>query len=449
MFHLFFILLSLSIHLFFLLTTNIEIPTEIYFFSHLVNKGLVPYKDFFDHHGFLLYFLLAPLTIDKNFLLLKLFYILLQGVNLGLVLLITKKISNELGFVMVSIFYPLLNFFNSKNVLWYETIITTFYLLIFYLLIEKKFKYRDYLIGFIIGLSSLVKPQTTILLIFLLIFTKSSKIFLGFFSVWLITFAYFFTNQALSKLLNNLFLFNLFLAKNYPISTFPDFDGKKVLIILIFLIIFSYLSFFLTKKIISGALPLYKIIPISIFLLVSLSSTTTGLAEVAHLLPFITFSLILLSLTLKAVKKNNRKIFILFLITFFIFLTQKTFQFYQQTKARIPSINNEEANNIVKQLQNEGIVKDNLFVIGGYVQIYYKLNQLPPTYFPLEFPLINFHFPDYQEKILSDLKNSQVKYIVVLNNDAQYSENDLSLKRKIQKNYKPFKSFTNFTIFTY
>lgn len=440
MFYLFFVFLSFLIQFFFLLSTNIEIPTEIFFFSYLVNKGLIPYRDFFDHHGFLLYYLAAPLMPDKSLFLVKLFYVLIQSLNLALVLSIVKKISNKSGFISASIIYPFVSFFNSKNVLWYETIILTFYLLVYYLILSR-IKYKDYLIGFLIGLSSLVKPQAAIMLMFLLFFTKSVKILFGFFSVWSATFVYFSLNKALPQILDNLFRFNLFLQKNYPKSTFFHFDGKKVLLGIVFMIILSFIFLALSKK-------LKKTTPLLIFFFSSLAFIGTGLAEVTHLLPILTFSVILFSLSLKEIRKTFRPIYIFFLILFFALLAQKTLKFYLLNQTRITTIRNEKPNKIASQVQKIGLGNEKIFVLGGYVQIYYLLDKLPQTYFPLGFSLIDVYYPDYEKRVISDIQQNQVKYIIVQNNKDEYNKIELSLKKYFEENYRLFSLEKDFAVYT-
>lgn len=441
MFYLFFAVLSFLIQFFFLLSTNIEIPTEIFFFSYLVNKGLIPYRDFFDHHGFLLYYLAAPLIPDKSLFLVKLFYVLIQSLNLVLVLSIVKKISNKSGFIIASIIYPFVSFFNSKNVLWYETIILNFYLLVYYLILLRRIKYKDYLIGFLIGLSSLVKPQAAIILIFLLLFTKSVKILFGFFSVWSATFVYFSLNKALPQVLDNLFRFNLFLQKNYPKSTFFHFDGKKVLLGFVFMIILSLIFLALSKK-------LKKTTPLLIFLFSSFAFIGTGLAEVAHLSPILTFSVILFSLSLKEIRKTFRPIYIFFLILLLAIVAQKTFKSYLLNQTRITTIQNEKANKIVSQIHERDLGNEKIFVLGGHVQIYYLLDKLPPTYFPLGFSLIDVYYPDYEKRIISDLRQNQVKYIIVQNNKDEYNKIELSLKKYFEENYRLFSLEKDFAVYT-
>lgn len=433
--------LSLSLDLFLLTTTNIVIPTEILFFSYLVNKGLLPYRDFFDHHGFLLYYLVAPLTVNKTLFWAEVFYIAIQIVNLLLVLYLVKKTSSKSGFIIAAIFYPLLSYFNARNVLWYECLITSFYLLVYILLLKKKIKYRPLLIGLIIGLASLIKPQAALILLPCLFYAKSILPFLSFAFVWATTIIYFVINHGLPQLINNLFLFNWFLERNFPVSTFFHFDGKKVLLATVLLIIFSLISFVIAKQFRKKTL-------LFIFLFFSLVFIRTGLAEVSHLLPFFTFATILIAESINGLKAYLKPVFWIFLIIYFLFLSSKTLTFYFQNRQRITVINNQLANNIIHYLKKDNFIgNEKIYVLGGYIQIYYQFDKLPPTYFPLGFSLIDVYYPNFLNHIIADIQRNQVKYILIPNTKS-FSEKELFLKKYFEDNYKLYQDNQDVKIYT-
>jgi hypothetical protein len=68
-----------------LLTTKPIFYSELFYYPWLVSKGLMPYRDFFDNHGFLLYYVLSPFVQVKSLLALNIFYI---GLKLGILVLI-------------------------------------------------------------------------------------------------------------------------------------------------------------------------------------------------------------------------------------------------------------------------------------------------------------------------------------------------------------------------
>ncbi len=125
------------------LSTKIYFYPEHYYFAYLVSRGLIPYKDFFDHHGFLLYYLMSPLAADTSFLLFNIFFCLIQVINLSLVLLILRKNKNKLLFFLLGLAYVAANFKITDNTFWYEEVIPTLLLLTYYLLYLKEFKFKN------------------------------------------------------------------------------------------------------------------------------------------------------------------------------------------------------------------------------------------------------------------------------------------------------------------
>ena len=122
----------------FIYTTNFHFHPEVYFFPWLVAKGLVPYRDFFDHHGFLLYYLLAPITVNFTFTGLRAFYFSILSIKLFFVLVIFKKTTTKIGYLLGGFTYVLVSYFINENYLWFETIITLIYLVLYFLSLQRK-----------------------------------------------------------------------------------------------------------------------------------------------------------------------------------------------------------------------------------------------------------------------------------------------------------------------
>ncbi|MBI3366544.1 hypothetical protein HY041_02870, partial [Candidatus Roizmanbacteria bacterium] len=162
MFYFIFSLFFFLFQSFLIIYTRVNIFPELFFFPWLVSKGLLPYRDFFDHHGFLLYYALAPFMKDTSLVLLKQFYIVIQTLNLFFTLIILKKISSKPGFILGGLLFVLINYFISDGNLWYELIITSLYLFIF-LILQGKHKYRNQVLGILVALVSLIKPTAAII----------------------------------------------------------------------------------------------------------------------------------------------------------------------------------------------------------------------------------------------------------------------------------------------
>lgn len=111
MFYFYLSLLLLAVHTFLVFTTNFSLHPEFSLFPYLVQKGLMPYRDFFDHHGFLTYYILAPLSFDTSFFSYKLFYYLIQSVNLILVLKVLQTSRSKTVYTILGLLYVLINYY--------------------------------------------------------------------------------------------------------------------------------------------------------------------------------------------------------------------------------------------------------------------------------------------------------------------------------------------------
>lgn len=94
-FVIFFTVILVIFQSFLILSTKINLYPELIVFSYLVKINYLPYQDFFDHHGFLIYYLLSWFLFDKNLLGFKLIFFLIQSLNLILFLIILKKQSHK------------------------------------------------------------------------------------------------------------------------------------------------------------------------------------------------------------------------------------------------------------------------------------------------------------------------------------------------------------------
>ena len=148
--------------------SSISVFPEMRLFPYLIHKGLTPYKDFFDHHGFLLYYLLAPF-IGTNTLPQKIIYVTLQTLSLLLFMLIiwTLRMSKK-QFGVLSFTYALVLFYLGDNTLWYETLITPLLLMLFISVFQKKNIFNIIISGVVVFFLSAIKPLFIVYIIFTL-----------------------------------------------------------------------------------------------------------------------------------------------------------------------------------------------------------------------------------------------------------------------------------------
>ena len=364
-----------------ILSTNINIFPEIFFLSWLTNRGLTPFKDFFDNHGFLLKYLLSPFTFDKSLSSFKVVYFILQTLNLIFFLLIIRKIKSKLGFFLGGLTYVLVIFFLSQNDFWFETVIATFYLLIYLILISKKTKYSSYVLGILAALVSFIKPQSGVVILIIFIMTKNFMPLLTFFLTETAAFIFFALKGGLVALIDNLFFYNLYLAKYYRPSYFSD--GKFIITSLLIVSAAIILVIF-NKK-------LKAIYPQLFFIILGLLHLVSGYTRI-RLVPIATFSIILVADTFAYIKNKHKIILSVILGIYTLIMLFKVYQhrvFLNQK--RIPYIE-------VKKNQD------------------FLLNRIPQTYFPVKYPLTEkyylncsnnlfFSFFDKTNPFLNDLKN--------------------------------------------
>lgn len=404
-----------------IITSKINIFPEIYLFSYLTSRGLIPYRDFFDHHGFLLSYLNAPLMFDKSFVLLKFAYIVIQSVNLILFLIIIKKNTNKVTFLTGGFFFILISFFFSENNYWYETAILPFYLLIYIILTDRKIKFSSFYCGILTALSSFVKPIALIVILPVMISSKSTKPLIYFILTWIPVLIYFYEYHGIKQLISNLFTFNSFLTSHYPLPI--GFNFKAVFLFLVLFTVSSYIA--IKRNYIKKYYLLY------FFILVSLIFLRTGIEQI-HLFPAVIFMTILIVLTLKLNQYAAYRILFIFV---FLFLLRKDIQLYSDMHHKIPWQEDPRSRRIVQKLEDDGLSQQNLYVFSNHTEEYLYLNKIPPTYYPIRFPMIENYDKNYENKIIADLVNNKTKIIAVPVPQEKEFANLTLLKNYINRNF--------------
>lgn len=388
---------------FLILSRQINVFPEVFFLSWLIKKGLLPYRDFFDDHGFLLQWLLSPLTVDKSLLLIKGAYFLLHTVNLGIVLLILKKNKSKLSYFFGGLVYVLLMFFLSENDFWFELLITSFYLIAYLLISVKKTKWKNLLIGLSIGLAALVKPTAGLMIVPIFLVIMNFSVISGFIFPILITVGYFYINSGLNELFNNLVGYNFFLAKFYRPSYFSD---QKFILTSIVIILLSVFMALLSKK-------EKQIVQPFMFLIFSIIFLASGYTRV-RLVPVAAFFTILIANTITVLKPKYKFFYLPIIVVYCLVMTLKVYQHYQYlgNGKRIAYIEDKTGKLITSYLHNNKLT-NSFFILGNTAQPYYLLDQLPATYFPLRYSLVEKYFPDYEKRIIKTLKEKSINTIIM------------------------------------
>lgn len=399
------ILIFIVIQTFLIITVKVNIYPEFFFLPWLVGKGFIPYRDFFDHHGFLLYYLLAPLTFQKSLFFLKTLYLFMQTINLISISFILKKTNSWLSFLLGSSIYLLLSFFIAENTMWYELFITTIYLLLYNLILLEEFKFKAILIALLISLASFIKPTAALILLPVLLLYKNLFVLFYFLFVWSTIIGYFYFYNGLRQFFDNLFLFNLHYADYF--SRQPVFYLEtKFVYSMLFVILLSYIVIFNAQRA-KESVALFLFTACS---LVFMFPTYTKM----NLTPFIVFFIISISAAIKY-SFRIKKLFLLFaIIPFFLFLIYKTSRHYKFLKTqRSTYLENSKTQTIIDYLKNIHLDGKRVYTMSNEVELYYFLNQTPSVYFPLVFPWITRYFSDIQERIIADMKKNQVQLVIV------------------------------------
>lgn len=417
------------------LSVRINIYPEFFFLPWLVSKGLMPYRDFFTHHGFLLDFFLAFPSFDKSLLLIKLFYFAIQSLNLILLLLILKKNGSKTGFVICGPLYVLLNFYLSENNLWYEEIIATFFLAIYYLLNLKELRGKPLILGTLVALVSFIKPSAAVILFPILFTTRKIRVLFYFFIYWIAIGVFFFLNHGLSQFIDELFSFNVYYAsyiKNLNFFLIEKDFYQFVLFIFGLLLILILLS----KKTRLN-------FPLLLFIATSVIFIFPAYSKVG-LVPAAPFFVIYLGWGLKKINPPYKFLLIGILAYFLLFMGRKVKHQYWLYSNKPPYI--EKTKTLITSLKSEVDLKDNIYVFGNEVEVYYFLNKLPPIHYPLNFPWIANYY-SVEKQIISELKRKKIEHIIIPKPQTKEYLPLRSLKQFINKNYLMMKETNEFQLF--
>jgi hypothetical protein len=427
----------------FLLTRLIFFPyPELFIYSYLTDKGLIPYKQIFDQHFPGLMFLpvnlfsLGITTIYK-----------MRFVHLGITILTDlvflmisgKFFKKRIWVILTLIIYVFWQIYLEGHVLWIETFITPLLLISFLMMLkfeEKRNTIDLYASAFALGISVVFK-QTVIPLIFLLfiyLFIKRiglRKILMTLLIVFIpimFVLIHFFKIQAINDFFYWTVTFNLTtfsqMGKTYPtftniIKITPIF-GVAVLSAIILYIKRERRYLFLTGLYFIGAL-----------------FFVYARFDLIHLQPALPFSILIFVLFLRYIgaKISFPLILVYFVISLYIFIPN--FKFYSKPGLS-PMFNDPITLELLRVISKYEVSGGKIFAFGAYPQIYYLTGTLPPG------DVFTFQFPWFmkvtERKVLTAVTNDR-PMIVLRDYNAEVGDYNLieympNINNFIERNYK-------------
>lgn len=427
------------INSFLFLFNKIEVPQEFFYYIWLIGKGQIIYKDFFHNHGPLLYYLLAPFSADNSLALMKVFYTIVQSANLLLILIIVKKFLRIASFIIGGVTFIILNFYFSYPYFWDEQIIATFYLLIYYLIISKDFSLKPVCIGVLIGLTSLIKLNTLVIIIPVLFFYKKKSFLFYPLLILSIVILYFFLHNSFLQFIDNYVLFN-FHYQNY-IRSYPYLSALKsnwyFLNFHFLIVIFIFAIHSLNKKNKNGRLLL--------FLLISTFSMYPIIAA-DRFAPFISFFAIFIAYLFTI--SNRKLVFLTILCLYLLSYSFETKNKIVTVKRQLTVIENIRSKKIITYLNKNNLSSKKFYVMSNNVEIYYLLNKPYNLYHPEMFPVISSYYKDFQKTYISDIKRNITDLVIIpLPIDSNYSSAN-NLMTFIKTDYNLSHKDNDFLIYT-
>lgn len=403
----------------------IQIFPEFFFYPWLVAKGVVQYKSFFDHHGFLTNIFLSPFS--SNVTLIGALFVMVQIDQFVIIAyLVAKKIKQPLLYFLLLVLYFSFQFTIVQQQLWYDAGMA-FFLVTAWLFFEKK---KEYIAWFFVACATMIKPTALIFLIPIYMKSKEKKSIVTFFVTWFFAFFYFISRGAIGELWKQLILFNyVYIQSTY--KTF--FIGISFKLLISICIGFGTLIFFAMKK-------KQKDVPLLLMTLFSFSFFLQGFSKLNFAL-FVPFCILLISEVIYRKKLNKITLIILFIFTLIIVRdAYKTVVDCQKRQVYLSPLTIREARQVGGYIQAK---KDKtILVIGNRVELYYFLNVLPPEFTPL-------HFPWVEKVYKTDINLKGIYYIIVPKQFGEYESLSTTVKKALQKNFSQIGETASYRIWRY
>lgn len=412
------------------LTMPITVFGEFYLFPRMVFNGLVPYRDFFDHHGFLVYYLLAPLSSLGSIWIYRAAFLLLVNLNLVLVMGIVKPLVNPALFGLLAEFVILAAFNYSENLLWYELFIAFFLLIAVYTSLRKKSMVWP-VMG--IFLSSLVKPTAGIFILAECYYRKSLRPLLWFGALWVSVLGVFSLAGFIDEFWDQVIRFNAFYQQYFTtvlgVNIRHNLTGNMLNTILLL-----YSSILLFTSFIGGS---NRILIYLVMVLVGSVFMLYPKYDKANFMVFIYFIPVLTGYLIISAKGAKRAILTMSLYALIAATAIDTFLRYIPQRHR-DSYKYPEADITRMQRLKKAIGTGRFYVMDNYPEYYYFLGQDPLTKTPLIYPWIRDYYPGLEDNLIHELSSGNIRFVIIPEKSENYHHQLYKLMDYITKNYKKF-----------
>jgi hypothetical protein len=384
-----------------ILTTKINIYPELFYFPWLVAQGQIPYIDFFDHHGFLLYYLLAPFSLDTSLGLLKVVYYIVQTTYLLVTYRVLKEHMHGLALFAGTLLFILLNFFFTGGNMWYESFIGLGYISIFaYIQLSKRT--NPIVLGLIIALVSMIKPTSGIILLPVLFYKRDIRIafYSGLFWIPVIlTYAF---KGGLFRLIDNLILFNSFYAR-YMTAEHPFFMDSQLLIKLgLFLAIGIFYSLFIRKV---------QLIRFSLLFLLAALTHVLPRFEYTNLVPATPFFALVMAYPLEEAQKIMKNIYVVVLVILLICLARNILRVYPWMRERTVYMQHQHSCKLYTK--KDASPKTAFYIFSNNPEVYYTAHFKIKLYHPLIFPWYRAYYPHLEDRAILDIEKADPYFLLI------------------------------------
>jgi len=418
------------IHLVILLkTAYIEWP-ELLYYPWLISKGLFPYRDIVLMYFPGAYYLLLPIYKIVGFSLLgqkTAAYLFILITDLGLFILSRKIFRNMKISCLVLGFFIFWHPVFEGNTIWYETILSPFYLIAFYLsllVLKKNSLYFRLLLGIAFTFILFIKQPAmwvlfvTILYIFYLNLNNIKKAFIYAFEILII--------PAVSVVILIFYYYSIGIGSEFWYQTviiifsLARIDSMYIMLPPLrdlVLILPSYIPALAVLIKISTVDKKTKNTVILIFLWI-LAGILAGQPRwgIFRLVPSLIFAALAFGIFVKLNIKNifRRNIFIIFVLSLIFILSIRSYhKFYFIRQNNYPDLLSGKINVIHSKIINS-IGTSRYFVFGNYDYLYMYSNEKPQVlpWVPL-FPW-NGEIPGLQEKLINEIEKHKIPYVIYI-----------------------------------
>lgn len=366
---------------------------------------MIPYRDFFDHHGFLIYYFLSPFAHPPSLVLLQYFYSFVQLGCVVLLLLILRRINKRAEFILGGVLYVLTSYYLMGNTTWYDTYVAFFALLIFYLTFFEGIKWRNIAIGILLACIMLIKPPAVLLIIPVLLYRRSWHIIASFVVILTLVTVFFVYQGAFMQMWDQLFVFNWYYARLAHGNERNLIDMRLFMLggglIIVPLVLLLYRRINIKQE---GVYALLFALTLSLPLFSNI--TTVGLIPV---MPFLIIYFFFLSSSLSNI---FRYIWLTLLLVFTLLVGIHAKNEYINNVRNGRYAENKNTIQMVRNIHNLKLPKGSVYVLSNNPEVYYLLNSLPPVHFPFIFPWIDRYY-NISLQTERDLLKNNTQYIYV------------------------------------